>query len=120
LAKKWSSRLTDGWPASGLINPRQVRFTQASISPVFRNGEPVVLLAEGLRTGRIRPTDVPAIRVFARAGRLFSLDNRRLWAFREAGVQVPFRRATDQEIEEEQWKFTTRNDGETVRIREPR
>jgi hypothetical protein len=40
-----------------------------------------------------------------------------LAAFREAGVPVPYRMATPEEIEREQAKFTTRNGGTSVRIR---
>ena len=61
--------------------------------------------------------DSEAIRIFERDGKLFTLDNRRLEAFRRAGVDVPVRMATQQEIAEESWKFTTHNDGVSIRIR---
>ena len=83
----------------------------------FRDGTSIDDLAEELRSGRIRPHDVPAIRVFERDGKLFTLDNRRLDAFRRAGVDVPVRMATPQDMAEEAWKFTTHNDGVSIRIR---
>lgn len=100
-----------------LLNPQSIRFSQASIKATFRDGTSIDDLAEGLRNGRIRPPDVPAIRVFERDGRLYTLDNRRLEAFRRADVDVLVWMATPQEIAEEAWKFTTPNDGVSVRIR---
>jgi hypothetical protein len=42
---------------------------------------------------------------------------RRLAAFQQAGVDVPYRLATPQEIAAEGWKFTTTNDGTSILIR---
>ena len=100
-----------------LLNPQSIRFSQASIKATFRDGTSIDDLAEGLRSGRIHPPDVPAIRVFERDGKLYTLDNRRLEAHRTADVDVPVRMATPQEIAEEAWKYTTPNDGVSVRIR---
>jgi hypothetical protein len=100
-----------------LLNPQNIRFSQASMKVTFRDGTSINDLVEGLRSGRIRPHDVPAIRIFERDGKLFTLDNRRLEAFRRAGVDVPVRMATPQEIAEESWKLTTHNDGVSIRIR---
>ena len=83
----------------------------------FRDWTSIDDLAEELRSGRLRPHDVPAIRVFERDGKLFTLDNRRLEAFRRADVGIPVRMATPQEIAEEAWKFTTHNDGISIQIR---
>ena len=83
----------------------------------FRDGTSIDDLAEGLRSGRIRSHDILRIRVFEREGKLFALDNRRLEVFRRAGVDVPVRMATPQETAEEAWKFTTYNDGVSIRIR---
>ena len=48
---------------------------------------------------------------------LFTLDNRRLEAFRRAGIKIPFRMATPKEISAEGWKFTSSNVGSNIRIR---
>jgi hypothetical protein len=55
--------------------------------------------------------------VVHRGDDVFSLDNRRLEAFRRAGVDIPYRQATPEEAAAEAWKFTTRNGGESIRIR---
>jgi hypothetical protein len=100
-----------------LLNPWSIRFSQASIKATFQDGTSIEDLAAGLRSGHIRPYDVPAIRVFERDRKLFTLDNRRLEAFRRAGVDVPVRMASPQEITDEAWKFTTPNEGVSIRIR---
>jgi hypothetical protein len=101
----------------GFIDPKNVRFCQDSCSSSFRAGGSINELADGLKSGRIKPGDVPAIRVFERDGKLFTLDNRRLEAFRRAGVEIPYRQATPEEIANEAWKFTTQNAGESIRVR---
>jgi hypothetical protein len=100
-----------------LLNPQSIRFSQASIKATFRDGTSVDDLTAGLQSRRISLHDVPAIRIFERDGMLFTLDNRRLEAFRRAGVDIPARMATPQEIAEEAWKFTTQNGGVSIRIR---
>jgi hypothetical protein len=100
-----------------LLNPQSIRFSQASIKATFRDGASIDDMAEELQSGRLHPYDVPAIRIFERDGKLFTLDNRRLEAFRRAGLDVPVRMATPQEIAEESWKFTTNNDGVSIQIR---
>lgn len=101
------------------VDPKLVRFSQSSISSRFgRGGGTIEELVNGLRSGRIRPEDVPPLRLVERDGELFTLDNRRLEAFRRAGIEAPFRIATPEEIVAESWKFTTRNGGLSVRVRE--
>jgi hypothetical protein len=100
-----------------LLSPQSIRFSQASIKATFQDGTSIDDLAEGLQSGRIRSYDVPAIRIFERDGKLFTLDNRRLEAFRRAGIDVPVRLATLQEIADATWKFTTRDEGMSIRIR---
>jgi len=99
------------------IDPKTVRFSQDSIKSSFKGGGSIDELTEGLRSGTIKPGDVPAIRVFERDGKLFTLDNRRLEAFRRAGVEIPYRQATSEEVMNEAWKFTTKNAGESIRVR---
>lgn len=101
---------------SGLVNPSTIRFSQSSVRGAFGDGGSVKGLADALRSGAVQPGDIPAIRLVERNGKYFTLDNRRLAAFREAGVDIPYRMATADEIAGEAWKFTTRNDGVSIRI----
>jgi len=77
-------------------------------------------LTDGLRSGAIKPTDIPAVRLVERQGKLISIDNRRLQAFRDAGVDIPTRMATPNEIQQaiRQGKFSAGElGGDTIRIR---
>lgn len=100
------------------ISQATVRFSQDSAGRAFKDGSGTIDdLVQGLRTGRIKPGDVPPIRVTKRGGELFTLDNRRLEAFRGAGIEIPSTYATPEEVAAEAFKFTTRNGGTSIRIR---
>ena len=89
------------------------------MKPSFRIGTSINDLAEALRNGTVSPNDIPPIRIVEHDGQLFSLDNRRLLAFRLAdGIEIPFRLATNAEISKE-WvrKFTTDDNGKSIRMR---
>ena len=108
-----SARLAE----SGVVNPSTIRFSQNSISARFKNGSSVKDLAAGLRNGSVDPRNIPAIRLVERDGTYYTLDNRRLAAFQEADIDVPYRLATPQEVAREGWKFTTTNNGTSIHIR---
>ncbi len=99
------------------MNPSEIRFTQDSISSVFRNGNTLESTINGLKSGKISPNDFPPIRIFEKNGNINSLDNRRLEVFQKAGIDIPTIRATPQEIKTESWKFHPINDGKTIKIR---
>lgn len=101
----------------GAIDPFQVAFTQDSISANFKDGRSVEQLIQDLRTGAVTASDVPPIRLAELNGKLYTLDNRRLYTFREARQQVRYRMATESEMRELQTKFSTNNDGQSVRVR---
>ncbi len=99
------------------MDPNAVRFSQSSIKYRFRDGRTIDDLAEGLRSGRVHAEDVPPLRLVQREGQLFTLDNRRLEAFRRAGVAIPWRMATPEEVEAAANKFSTKNGGTSIRVR---
>lgn len=103
-----------GLPA---IEPSAVRFSQRSMGATFSNGTSIDELAQGLRMGTVNPMSIPPIRLVERNGLLFTLDNRRLYAFQRTNVPVPYRMATPAEISAQGWKFTTRNNGISIRVR---
>jgi hypothetical protein len=91
------------------IDTAAVRFTQDSVKGAFRNGTSLNEAAAALRAGGAEAASkFPAIRLVEHEGQLFTLDNRRLLTFSQAGQRVPFRMATEAEIARE-WasKFTT-------------
>jgi hypothetical protein len=55
--------------------------------------------------------------VFEKDGKIFTLDNRRLKAFQEAGIPIRTIKATPKEIANESWKMTTKTDGLTTKVR---
>lgn len=101
----------------GFINPTSVRFSQDSARATFGRGGSVQGMADALRSGTLNANQVPAIRLVDKDGALFTLDNRRLEAFQRAGVDVPYRMATPEETAAEAWKFTTKNEGASIRLR---
>ncbi|MDY0003944.1 MAG: RHS repeat-associated core domain-containing protein, partial [Polyangia bacterium] len=105
--------------AAGGVDASAIRFTQDSIGRTFK-GEGAATLREtidGLRSGAISPEGFPAIRVFERDGLTFTLDNRRLFVFQQARVPIRTVPATAEEVAAEAWKFTTRNEGASIRVR---
>ena len=106
----------------GLMNPNAIRFSQDSIKAGFKDASFGTIddLAAGLKNGSIRPGSIEPIRLVEREGTLISIDNRRLEAFRRAGVDVPTRMATPAEIQQAilQGKFSAGNlGGTTIRVR---
>lgn len=104
--------------SSMMINPKEVRYMQSSINN--RTGEYTVLgNAEALKNGTLKPTDLALIRLWKDdEGRIWTLDHRRLVAFRLAGIEkVPFKWATKEEVESQMWKMTTTTEGKTIDMR---
>lgn len=99
------------------IHPNNVRFSQSSISNNFRNGATIDDLSISLKNGTTRVNEMQPIRLVERNNVLYTLDNRRLEAFRRAGLQIPYRMATSEEVAAEAWKFTSRNGGVSIRIK---
>jgi hypothetical protein len=99
------------------VDPYAVRFSQKSIGKYFRDGTCIDDLAAGLRNGTIQANEVPQIRLVNRSNLQFTLDNRRLEAFRRAETHVPYRMADPEEIALEAWKFTTKNEGISIHVR---
>ncbi len=107
-------------PKSGAIDPNNILFSQGSISGTFREGGKISDLVRGLKDGTIDPSSVPAIRIVELDGKTFTLDNRRLNAFQEAGVPIRFEKL-DEIPQDQLFKFRDyfegKTDGTTVRIR---
>ena len=100
------------------VNPKDVKFMQSSIKN--KTGEYTVLgNAEALKNGTLKVTDLALIRLWKdENGQLWTLDHRRLAAFRLAGLEsVPFQWATDKEVANQMWKMTTKTNGDTIRLK---
>ena len=107
-------------PLAGLTDPHRVGFSQECILAALKDGRSIKDLAAALRSGEIEPREGPPIRRFERHGVVLKLDNRRLWALRQAGIAIPYRMATPEEIRDEAWKLTTKSGGTSVRVKRKR
>jgi RHS repeat-associated protein len=101
-----------GGGGAATIDTALVRFSQDSVKGEFRNGTTLNEAIGALRAGGAEAAaSYPPIRLFEREGMLFTLDNRRLLVFSQAGLPVPFRMATTAEVAAETAgpfsKFTT-------------
>lgn len=105
-------------PDSGSIDPKRIRTMQDNVGSRFRDGRSLEDTIDGLRRGTIKPEDIPPIRVGEINGEIFTLDHRRLVAFREAGIPINYIKASDDELTREaSKKMKTINNGLDVEIR---
>lgn len=74
------------------IDPSLVRFTQSSVSSRFSTGQTLNETIAALRGpgGSALAARIPPIRLFEHERQLFTLDNRRLLTFSQAGRRIPF------------------------------
>ncbi len=103
-------------PRSGSIDPAKIRFSQSSIKDTFSQGGSIEDLAASLKGGQVDPATIPPIRIVERDGMIFSLDNRRLKTFQEAGIPIRYVKL-DKMPKGELYKFTTKNDGASIVVR---
>mmetsp|Transcript_108452 Transcript_108452/g.339265 ORF Transcript_108452/g.339265 Transcript_108452/m.339265 type:complete len:302 (+) Transcript_108452:34-939(+) len=103
-------------PAHEEMDPADIHYIQDSIANIFRCGRVVCDTMEKLRRKEISPNDISPIMVFEMRGRIHTSDNRRLWAFKNAGVtSVPVLRILQSNVDPD--KFTTTNNGLSIRMR---
>lgn len=120
VSKKLPVKSFADLPNSGTINPKAVRFSQDDIRAGFTDTSKGTIfdLTEGLKNGTINASEVKAIRLVEKDGKVFTLDNRRLKAFQDAGVDVPFETVDFNSLTKKDLrKFNTTTDGATIRIR---
>ncbi|MHB9799637.1 two-partner secretion domain-containing protein [Pseudomonas sp. MT3] len=114
--QKMPSGLPDN--LTGYANPKDIRFTQDSVKNSFADGKVLQTTIDDLKSGKISPVDLPAVRVFEKDGLIYTLDNRRVLAASAAGVPVKTVPATEAEIAKEIGrKMTTPNNGSIICVR---
>lgn len=102
-------------PDKDTTDPQRVRTSQAgfdeTFSAEFIRGVPASgnlgYLAKGLKDGSIKPDKVKPIQIVEWRGHVYTVDHRRLIAFRRAGVDIPF----------EKMRFEDLSKGKQRRIR---
>jgi len=103
---------------TGYANPKDIRFTQDSVKNSFSDGKVLQTTIDDLKSGKISPADLPAVRVFEKDGLVYSLDNGRVLAASAAGVPIKIVPATEAEIAKEIGrKMTTPNNGSIICVR---
>jgi hypothetical protein len=98
-------------------HPSHLRFSQDSISARFKDGGTLQAVIEGLKNRDIAPESFPPIRLFQWEGHLFTLDNRRLYVFQQAGMPIHTLTLPARQFFPELWKFRTQNMGVSIRVR---
>ncbi len=102
------------------LDKSSIRYTQDSIKEETQDGYDLKDVIRQLENGTIDPKNIPVIRVFKKNGKIYSEDNRRLYIFKHARAvqKVPVKYWYEgYEISDD--KFTTRNDGASIRVRSP-
>lgn len=70
------------------LRPADIGFTHGTIAPYFQAGNSIYEAIEQLEDGWIQASSFPAIKVFWHEREWWSLDNRRLYVFQQAGVPL--------------------------------
>ena len=111
-----TNKITNKILQSAEMSPAQIHFIQDSIANRFQCGRSVRDTMEKLKSGILRASAIPTIRIFQWNGKWHTEDNRRLWCFKKAGLSsVPVKRIDVSQVDTR--KFSTRNNGESVVMR---
>lgn len=100
------------------LSTKDINFMQSSIKNT--TGEYTVLgNADALKSGTLKPSDLPAIKVWKDAqGKIWTLDHRRLAAFKLGGVEeIPIEWASKSLVESQMWKMTTKTGGTSIKLK---
>jgi len=100
------------------LSTKDINFMQSSIKNT--TGEYTVLgNADALKAGTLKPSDLPAIKVWKDAqGKIWTLDHRRLAAFKLGGVEeIPVEWASKSLVESQMWKMTTKTGGTSIKLK---
>jgi hypothetical protein len=96
------------------MSPATIRYSQDSISPTFKNTTKITDAARALLASPTKVDAYPALLLIKREGgkKIISLDNRRLWVFKHAGVPLcKVRWASAGEYEAQRQKMTAGKTG---------
>lgn len=105
-------------PKVGKIDPKTIRFSQDNIKKTFQEGGSIEDMTKALKEGKLKAEDVPPIKIVEKDGKIYSLDNRRLKAFQDAGVDIHYEKVKLEDLSKNDMKkFSTENEGTSVEIR---
>jgi hypothetical protein len=93
-------------PDKGSIDPQRVRTSQEKFSEEF--GAPIIrgvpesrkvgYVADGLKSGTIKPNAIEPIQLVEWKDHVYTVDHRRLVAFRRAGIEIPFEKVRIEDL----------------------
>ena len=113
-ALDWETKSSD-YKSIFYEDPAHILYTQDSIASTFTSTKPIQSLVTALKDKTVLPSGVEPIMVELFEGKLYSYDNRRLWAFKKAKLNVRCRFASPKERENNAFKLT--GDGRKIKIR---
>lgn len=104
------------------MDPRRLKFTQATVSPTFRDGRPIFDLLNDVNSQQIDPLrELEPLDVVLYNGCWWSLSNRRLWVLKHCTAALTHQplhvrvRVRQPDVEFRN-KYTTANDGASVLV----
>ena len=95
----------------GKVRLSDIKYCQNSISSVFRDGRSLEEGVDDIIVGRW----IPKLRVVVIKERFWSLDNRRLWCAKKAGIRFVNCEIVKKGLEF-LWKFSTRTNGKEIHV----
>jgi RHS repeat-associated protein len=100
------------------FDPKQIHYMQSSIKN-STGAHTVLENASALRKGSLKASDLPPIKVWQdKSGKIWTLDHRRLAAFKLAKMEeIPVEWASSQEVRDQMWKMTTKTEGKSIRLK---
>jgi hypothetical protein len=110
VTKPETEKVEKDYNAIFLMDPAKIRYSQDSIARDFKDGGSIQTLSASLKSGRVKASEIEPILLVEKKKNskpvFITLDNRRLWAFKNAGVQVRCQWATPEEVKSNAFKFT--------------
>lgn len=104
------------------MKPSEIFFSQDSIKEKFDNGHTIYSTVSVCKKHPYVINKIPKMRVCKKDGKWYSLNNRRLWVFRKLEADGDIKDVRVMQVNNARLtteKFTTRNGGESVNIRQP-
>ncbi len=107
-----------GLKPSGKLSPHRIRTVQNTAGDEFSDGTPMMSTVRKIKQGNIKKgEEIPPIKVYRHENKLYTLDNRRLYAHRRANKPIAYKIAEGREAEEDfQRKFSSMDTGMSMKI----
>lgn len=104
------------------MKPSEIYYSQDSIKEKFDNGHTIYSTLSVCKKHQYVINKIPRMRVCKKDGKWYTLDNRRLWVFRKLEADGHIKDVKVTQVSKDRLpaeKFTTKNGGESVGIRQP-